>query len=170
MPSRRSVPVFVRKKVALFAKEHARRTVGRPEGLQAVVFNDNVTLDGGRIRLPGGLRLDLEPGPVTLADGTVRDPAVGGSLPEGYRAAQAAQIVDTTARVTRKTQPQHRRWEARLIIERPGPPPPSAERLKTLKHSEVLGCDVGCVTTIRGRADRSALNDFEPWNRLWMGL
>ena len=56
--------------------------------------------------------------------------------------------MDTTARVTRKTQPQHRRWEAHLIIERPDPPPPSAERLKTLKHSEVLGCDVGCATTM----------------------
>ena len=26
------------------------------------------------------------------------------------------------------------------------------------------------VVLLRGRADRSALNDFEPWNRLWMGL
>ena len=28
----------------------------------------------------------------------------------------------------------------------------------------------GGSVVVRGRADRSALNDFEPWNRLWMGL
>ena len=125
-----------------------KQTVGRPEGLQAIVFNDNVTLDGGRIRLPGGLRLDIEPDQVKLADGSVWELAAGGSLPEGCRVTQAVQIVDTTARVTRMTRPWHRRWEAHLIVERPDPAPPSAERLRTLQRSEVLGCDAGCVTAM----------------------
>ena len=107
-----------------------------PRRLPALTYQQGAILGAGVVRLPGGMMLRL------------MDP--GWVLPEGTRWSGAAQIVDTTTRVTRTTRAEHRTYalHAQLVLEVPDP-------VKPTSSDQVIGIDAGvkiAVAVSDGRA------------------
>ena len=93
----------------------SRKDLGRtPDNLPALTYLEGAALGEGVVRLPGGMMLRLA------------DPAW--APPEGARWTGGVQIVDVTARVTRATKPEHRKYalHAHLVLEALDPKTPPA--------------------------------------------
>ena len=107
-----------------------KRSEQNPANLPALVFLECcVLLDGGFVRLPGGIKLRLMD----------KDWVV----PEGHEWTGAVQIVDVTQRVTVKTRPEHRKFAIRPQMRLFCP-----ELQEPSSRDEVIGVDAGVVITV----------------------
>ena len=120
-------------------RRHAEKGTGRlfrsrkrmerdPSRGAACVWLEGVRVDGGRVRFPGGLCLPL---------------AEGWGPLEGWEFSGAAQLVDTTARVTRRTLPTHRRYTLHLSLRRPVTEPAVPDG-----PEQIVGVDAGVVVNV----------------------
>ena len=97
-----------------------------PSNGAALVFDERVRVSSGVVVLPGGVSLPLT------------DPEWAPE--EGWELRGSVQIVDTTPRVTRITEPVHRKYEAHFQLRREqilGPLPETED--------EIVGVDAGVV-------------------------
>ncbi len=94
----------------------------------ALVWPERVRIEGTTVRFPGGLRLPL----------TER-----WSPPSGWGFTGAAQLADTTARVTRRTEPSHRRYTLHVQIRQPATTPASPS-----SREQIVGVDAGVVINV----------------------
>ncbi len=106
-----------------------KRFEREPSNGAALVFHEHVRVKDGVMVLPGGTRLKL-------AD-------QGWRPPDGWELRGAAQIVDVTPRVTRRTRPEHRKYEARLQLRQPQVLRPLPEH-----RDQVVGVDPGAVIPV----------------------
>ncbi len=106
-----------------------KRFEREPSNGAALVFHEHVRVKDGVMVLPGGTRLKL-------AD-------QGWQPADGWELRGSAQIVDVTPRVTTRTRPKHRKYEARLQLRQP-------QVLRPLPESreQVVGVDPGAVIPV----------------------
>ena len=108
----------------LFRRRKTIEQTARP----SVVFNEGARIDNDHLVVPGGVRLRAA-APIVM--------------PDGWEFTGAVQIKDRTRKVTARTGPQHRRYEALLSLKAPDPAPTEAASIQ-----EILGVDVGVAISV----------------------
>ena len=100
----------------------SRKTIERANG-PALVFDEGCRIDGTTLVLSGRLRVRLAQHP---------------GLESGWAFTGAAQIVDATRKVTRRTRPEQRKYRVHLSIKGPDP-----HTVEPRRRSDITGVDVG---------------------------
>ena len=90
----------------------------------------------GRVAAPGG-------GGVTLPGGLRLRAAERVAVPDGWTFTGAAQIKDTTLKVTRQTLPRHRRYVALISLKADDPVPSEPHSI-----DDIVGVDVGVAVAV----------------------
>ena len=105
-----------------------KRWERNPSRGPACVWPEQVRIQDRTVRFPGGLCLPL---------------AGAWGPPPGWEFSGSAHLVDTTRRVTRRTEPQHRRYTLHVQLRRPATTPPDPD-----SREQVVGVDAGVAIHI----------------------
>lgn len=114
----------------------SRKTIERVNG-PALVFDEGCRIDGNMLVVSGRLRVRLAQQP---------------GLENGWVFTGAAQIVDATRKVTRRTRPEQRKYRVHLSVKGPDP-----HTVEPRRRSDITGVDVGvavAAATSEGKMHR----------------